>query len=98
LRAARDCRYHQGMTVFMFVIMIIILTAIVGPLAKGYGERLSKGAPDNRMLARMTEELERAEQRLSDTERRLQLAEERLDFQEKLLSSRSSVKRDEPPA
>ena len=82
------------MSVFGFVILIIIISAIIAPLAKGYGERLSKGGPDPVDLARLRAELEAAEQRLNDTERRLHLAEERLDFQEKLLSSRSTVRRD----
>lgn len=86
----RDFRYHPGMGMFTFILIIVILSGIFAPIAKGLGERLSKGAPDNRDLARLKEELERAEQRLAETERRLQLAEERMDFQEQLLSSRSS--------
>jgi hypothetical protein len=82
------------MNVFAFVILIIAISAILGPLAKGYGERLSRGGPEPADLARLRAELEAAEQRLGDAERRLHLAEERLDFQEKLLSSRSSARQD----
>jgi Flp pilus assembly protein TadB len=82
------------MTIFVFIIMIIVISSIVAPLAKGYGERLSKGAPENRDIQRLTTELEQAEQRLAEAERRLLLAEERLDFQEKLLSSRSGIQRE----
>jgi hypothetical protein len=78
------------MGVFTFVLIIIILSAIVAPIAKGLGDRLAKGAPDGAALARLKAELERADQRLTDTERRLQLAEERMDFQEQLLSSRNA--------
>jgi hypothetical protein len=77
------------MTVLVFVIVVIVLTGIMGPLAKGYGERLSKGGPAAVDLARLRADLEATEQRLADTERRLELAEERLDFQEKLLSPRN---------
>jgi hypothetical protein len=88
-------RYRSDiMSVFGFVIIIIVISAIIAPLAKGYGERLSKGGPDPADLARLRAEMEAADQRLGDTERRLQQAEERLDFQEKLLSSRSSIRRD----
>jgi uncharacterized membrane protein (DUF106 family) len=92
LRATRDFRYHPVMGMFTFILVIVILSAIFAPIAKGLGERLSKGAPDNRDLARLREELERADQRLADAERRLQQAEERMDFQEQLLSSRSSAR------
>ena len=78
------------MGVFTFVLVIIILSAIVAPIAKGYGDRLAKGGADGRDLAKLRAELERTDQRLAETERRLQLAEERMDFQEQLLSSRSS--------
>ena len=77
---------------FTFILIIVILSGIFSPIAKGLGARLSKGAPDNRDLARLKEELDQAEQRLADAERRLQLAEERMDFQEQLLSSRSSAR------
>jgi hypothetical protein len=85
------------MGVYTFILVIIILSAIVAPIAKGLGDRLAKGAPDSRDLARLKAELERADQRLTETERRLQLAEERMDFQEQLLSSRSTS-RSIPPA
>jgi hypothetical protein len=78
------------MSVFIFVLIIIFLSAVVAPLAKGLANRLAKGGPASSDVARLAAELERAEQRLADTERRLYLAEERLDFQEKLLDSRTS--------
>jgi hypothetical protein len=78
------------MSVLIFILGIIVLSSIIAPVAKGYGERIAKGGPQPADLARLRAELEAAEQRLGDTERRLQLAEERLDFQEKLLISRSS--------
>ncbi|CAN5767340.1 hypothetical protein BH23GEM9_BH23GEM9_21860 [soil metagenome] len=79
------------MTVFTFVIVIVVLSAVVAPLAKGLARRLSKGGPVGADLQRVLSELEQADQRLADTERRLQLAEERLDFQEKLLGSRAGA-------
>jgi hypothetical protein len=80
------------MDVFTFVIVIVILSGVVVPLAKGLGVRWARGASavDARTLARLAAELEAAEQRLAETERRLMLAEERLDFQEKLLTARST--------
>jgi hypothetical protein len=97
LREASAHRYHHGMTILVFILMVVVISSIVAPLAKGYGERLSKGAPDNREIQRVLTELERAEQRIADTERRLLLAEERLDFQEKLLSTRSAERRGNLP-
>jgi hypothetical protein len=81
------------MGLFTFILIIIVLSAIVGPIAKGLGDRLAKGGPDTAYLEKLKAELEQADQRIADAERRLELAEERLDFQEKLLSSRSSVSR-----
>jgi hypothetical protein len=84
------------MGVFTFIIVIMILSGIVAPLAKGLSRRLAKGGPDSREIAELKAELERAEQRISESERRLQLAEERMDFQEQLLSSRPAVPRIPP--
>lgn len=91
------------MGLFTFILIIVILSGIVAPIAKGMGDRLAKGTPDGEHLTKLKAELEQADQRLADTERRLQLAEERLDFQEKLLSSRSSLRNvlsdaDRPPS
>jgi len=80
------------MGVFTFIIIVVAISAILGPVAKGIGDRLAKGRPDDGHLAKLMAELEHADQRLADAERRLYLAEERLDFQEKLLSSRSSAR------
>jgi hypothetical protein len=89
------------MNVFIFVLIIIFLTAVIGPLAKGIGDRIGRsGKPplDEARLGRLAADLEAADQRLADAERRLHLAEERLDFQEKLLSARASRPKDaEPP-
>jgi division protein CdvB (Snf7/Vps24/ESCRT-III family) len=81
------------MGIFVFILIIMVLSGIVAPIAKGLGDRLAKGAPNNKDLAQLRAELERADERLAEAERRLQLAEERMDFQEKLLSSRSSGSR-----
>lgn len=78
------------MTVFVFVVVVIALSSIVSPIAKGYARRLAASAPTPEALRRLQSELEQAEQRIADTERRLQLAEDRLDFQEKLLSAPST--------
>lgn len=80
------------MDLYVFILVVIVLSGVVAPLAKGAAHRLSKGQSpaDRERLARLAAELEAAEQRLSDAERRLHLAEERLDFQEKLLSPRAS--------
>lgn len=75
------------MGIFVFIIAAMVLTGILSPIAKGLGDRIGKGGPDNADLQRLRAELEATEQRLGDAERRLQLNEERLDFQEKLLSA-----------
>lgn len=98
MRAARKIGYHPAMGVFMFVLVIIILSAIIAPIAKGFGDRLAKGGPESRDLAKLRAELEQADERLGEAERRLAQAEERLDFQEKLLSARSSAARNLPPS
>lgn len=80
------------MGMFTFIIIVVAISGILGPIAKGIGDRLAKGGADSGHAAKLKAELEQAEQRIADAERRLQLAEERLDFQEKLLSSRSSAR------
>jgi hypothetical protein len=90
----RRRRYHRRMPwIFVFIIIVVALTAVGAPIADGIARRLAKpdlhgGGED---LDQLRTELDRTTQRLEDTERRLMLAEERLDFQEKLLTSRSSV-------
>jgi hypothetical protein len=81
------------MGMFTFILIIVVLSGIIAPIAKGLGDRLAKGSPDTDHLAKLKAELDQADQRLADAERRLLLAEERLDFQEKLLSTRSSASR-----
>ncbi|HSJ05905.1 MAG TPA: hypothetical protein VK936_04330 [Longimicrobiales bacterium] len=85
------------MDLYVFIIVIVLVSGVVVPLAKGAAHRLAKGTSraDTERLARLAGELETTEQRLSDAERRLQLAEERLDFQENLLAPRASRPRDE---
>ena len=61
------------MTLLLFILLVVVLSSIAAPLAKGYGERLSRGSPDNRDLQRLAAELERTEQRLVEAERRLLL-------------------------
>jgi hypothetical protein len=73
------------MNVFIFIAVIVFLASVIGPLAKGLGDRLARGGGGDADLRRLAAELERAEQRIADAERRLNDAEERLDFQEKLL-------------
>jgi hypothetical protein len=88
------------MGVFEFVIVVVLASVILGPLAKGIGTRIGRSGapPDAGRIARLAAELEAAEQRLSDAERRLFLAEERLDFQEKLLTARASSPAEPRPA
>lgn len=79
------------MSLLYFILLLVVLTAIFEPLAKGIAKRIGNGGGDPAELKRLRTLLEDTEQRLQDAERRLQQAEERLDFQEKLLSSRSSA-------
>jgi hypothetical protein len=83
------------MTVFVFIVVVIFLSGILGPIAKGYARRIATGGPTPKALQDLKDELERAEQRIADAERRLHYAEERLDFQEKLLLPPSAAPRDE---
>lgn len=76
------------MNLFILIILVMVVSGILSPIAKGIGRRISQPPTDTADLARIAQELERTEQRLSETERRLQQAEERLEFQEQLLSSR----------
>jgi hypothetical protein len=84
----------SGMTVFIFVVIVIFLSGILAPIAKGYARRIATSGPTPAMLQELRDELERAEQRIADAERRLHHAEERLDFQEKLLGPPSGPPRE----
>jgi hypothetical protein len=75
--------YHRDMSVFGFVIALVIL----GPLAKALAERISRGGPSAANEAELRKSLRATEQRLADTETRLATVEERLDFYEKLLAN-----------
>jgi hypothetical protein len=76
------------MNILLFIIIIVVISGVIAPLAKGLAGQLAKGSPDGAEVRRLAAELERTEQRLSEMERRLGDAEERLDFQERLLTSR----------
>jgi hypothetical protein len=78
--------YHRAMSVFGFVIALVIL----GPLAKALAERISRGGPSASNEAELRKSLRATEQRLADTETRLATVEERLDFYEKLLANPKS--------
>jgi hypothetical protein len=80
------------MGMFTFIIIVVAISAILGPIAKGIGDRLAKSGPTAPDLAKLRSDLEQADQRLADAERRLMQAEERLDFQEKLLSPRAGTR------
>jgi hypothetical protein len=82
------------MTVFIFVVVVIFLSGILSPIAKGYSRRIAAGGASPKVLQELREELERAEQRIAEAEHRLHLAEERLDFQEKLLGPPSGSPRE----
>jgi hypothetical protein len=83
------------MTLFIFIVIVIFLSGILSPIAKGYSRRIAAGGTSPKMLQELSDELERAEQRIADAERRLHDAEERLDFQEKLLGPPSAAPRDQ---
>lgn len=77
------------MDLFVFITIVIVVSGILGPLAKGLGRRIGKGG-DSPELQVLRQALAEAEQRLTETERRLAMAEERLDFQENLLTKRAT--------
>ncbi|MEX1182786.1 MAG: hypothetical protein WEF86_06090 [Gemmatimonadota bacterium] len=83
------------MNFFIFIVIVMAVSGILTPIAKGVSRRIAKGGPDSAELKRLRAELEAAEQRISEAEHRLRLNEERLDFQEKLLAPRAT-RRDEP--
>ena len=78
--------YHRDMSVFGFIIALVIL----GPLAKALAERISKGGAVPESEAELRKSLRATEQRLADTETRLATVEDRLDFYEKLLANPKS--------
>ena len=78
--------YHREMSVFGFIIALVIL----GPLAKALAERISRGGPTEASEAELRKSLRATEQRLADTETRLATVEDRLDFYEKLLANPKS--------
>lgn len=84
------------MAFFYFILMVVAIGAIGGPLADGIGKRIARGGPDGADAQRLRKELEDLSQRLADTELRLRQAEDRLDFQEKLLTGRPEAPRLEP--
>jgi hypothetical protein len=78
--------YHRAVSVFAFVIALVIL----GPLAKAIAERISRAGPSVADEAELRKALRATEQRLADTETRLATVEDRLDFYEKLLAKPKS--------
>ncbi|MEX2283133.1 MAG: hypothetical protein WEE89_11680 [Gemmatimonadota bacterium] len=78
--------YHREMSVFGFIVALVVL----GPLAKALADRISRGGPTAASEAELRKSLRATEQRLADTETRLATVEERLDFYEKLLANPKS--------
>jgi hypothetical protein len=87
-------RYHPAVSILFFVVIMVALTVVLEPLAKGFARRIGNTPTDAAELARLRTLLEETDTRLQDAERRLRDAEERLDFQERLLSTRSSEERE----
>jgi hypothetical protein len=86
LRVRAPHRYHPVVSILSFVVLLVVLTAVLEPLAKGIAKRIGNTPSDAEELKRLRTLMEDADMRLQDAERRLREAEERLDFQEKLLS------------
>jgi hypothetical protein len=90
-RLPRRATIRSMMTGLTFVLILVLLIAVLEPLAKGIARRIGNTSDDSAELNRLRSLLEETDVRLQDAERRLRDAEQRLDFQERLLSSRSST-------
>lgn len=72
----------------MWLIWFFIVIVVLGPIAKGIGDRIAgSGALSGKTVKLLREELEAATQRLSTTEDRLGQVEEKLEFYERLLAN-----------
>jgi hypothetical protein len=70
----------------VFVIVMVFLVGVAGPIAKGIAARIARaGAPSTIDAKRLEAALLLAEQRIAESEQRIGSMEERLDFYEKLL-------------
>jgi hypothetical protein len=75
----------------MWLIWFFVVIAVLGPIAKGIGDRIAgSGELSNKTVKLLREELEAARQRLSTTEDRLGQVEEKLEFYERLLADPES--------
>lgn len=81
------------MTVFAFILGIIVLA----PIAKAIAARIARSGPVPASQAELKKNLLATEQRLAETESRLGAVEERLDFYEKLLSNPARKAPELPP-
>lgn len=69
-----------------FVLAIIFVAGVLGPLAKGVSQRIARsGSTPGVDTKQLEAALNASEQRHADAERRIGSMEERLDFYEKLL-------------
>lgn len=72
----------------MWLVWFFIVVVVLGPIAKGIGNRIAgSGDVSGRTVKLLREELEAATQRLASTEDRLGQVEEKLEFYERLLAN-----------
>jgi hypothetical protein len=71
----------------MWLIWFFVVIAVLGPIAKGIGDRIAgSGELSGKTVKLLREELESARQRLASTEERVGQVEEKLEFYERLLA------------
>lgn len=78
----------------MWLIWFFVVIAVLGPIAKGIGDRIAgSGELSGKTVKLLREELESARRRLSSTEDRMAQVEEKLEFYERLLANPESARR-----
>jgi hypothetical protein len=71
----------------MWLIWFFVVIAVLGPIAKGLGDRIAgSGELSGKTVKLLREERESARQRLASTEERVGQVEEKLEFYERLLA------------
>ncbi len=81
----------------MWLVWFFIVIVVLGPIAKGIGDRIAgSGDPSRKIVKLLRAELEAATQRLAGTEDRLAQVEEKLEFYERLLANPQASGGDRP--
>jgi len=77
----------------MWLIWFFVVIAVLGPIAKGIGDRIAgSGELSGKTVKLLRQELEGAQQRLAAAEERVGQVEEKLEFYERLLANPESAR------